>query len=234
MDHWRIEDAVLFEDNHLIAINKPSGMLVQSDESGDTALNEIVGEYLRKKYNKPGDAFVGTIHRLDRPVSGLVLFAKTSKALVRMNELFRDKKITKKYLALVDHKPDQLYGKLIHFLTKDSQKNEARAHLKEVKGSKRAELSYHYIGTANHKFLLEVLPVTGRPHQIRVQLSKIGLPIVGDVKYGSKSGRGNMIYLHAKSLEFLHPVKKEKIILRCPLPDEMNWKFFESFEGVGS
>jgi 23S rRNA pseudouridine1911/1915/1917 synthase len=230
---WSIEDSVLYEDNHLIAVNKPAGMLVQGDETGDDALNDVVAGYLKRKYNKPGDAFIGTIHRLDRPVSGLVIFAKTSKALTRMNELFRDKKISKTYLALVDQKPNDLYGKLVHYLVKDTKKNMARAHINEVKGSKRAELSYSYIGTANHKFLLMVNPVTGRPHQIRVQLAKLGLPIVGDLKYGSAKGRGKMIYLHAKSLDFLHPVKKERIILHCPLPNEMNWKFFESFEGVG-
>lgn len=231
---WSVENAILYEDNHLIAVNKPSGMLVQSDLSGDTALNELVGQYLSKKYKKPGDAFVGTIHRIDRPVSGLVLFAKTSKALVRMNELFRDKKISKTYLALTDKKPEQLSAKLIHYLVKDTTRNATRVYLSPGKGAKMAELSYNYIGTANHKYLLQVNPVTGRPHQIRAQLAKIGLPIAGDLKYGSKQGRGNFIYLHAKSLSFLHPVKKEKIILHCPLPDDVNWRFFKSFDGVGN
>ncbi|MCB0733888.1 MAG: RluA family pseudouridine synthase [Flavobacteriales bacterium] len=229
---WNIESAILYEDNHLIAVHKPAGMLVQSDETGDRALNDYVAGYIKRKYNKPGDAFVGTIHRLDRPVSGLVLFAKTSKALSRMNELFRDKKIQKTYLALVDSRPEKLSDTLVHYLTKDTQKNSARAFLKPGKDTKRAELSYDYIGTANHKYLIRVKPVTGRPHQIRVQLAKIGLPIVGDLKYGSPRGRGNFIYLHAKSLEFIHPVKKEKILLRCPLPDDVNWRFFESFEGA--
>jgi len=231
---WSIEESIVYEDNHLIAVNKPAGMLVQADDTGDVALNKIVADFLKEKYNKPGDAFIGTIHRLDRPVSGLVLFAKTSKALSRMNALFREKKISKTYLALTDKKPDELSDTLVHYLVKDTDRNHTRATLKETSGSKRAELSYSYIGTANHKFLLLVNPVTGRPHQIRVQLAKIGLPIVGDLKYGSPKGRGNFIYLHAKSLDFLHPVKKERIILHCPLPDETNWRFFESFDGVGT
>ncbi|MFT4521233.1 MAG: 23S rRNA pseudouridine1911/1915/1917 synthase [Bacteroidia bacterium] len=234
MENWSIEGSVIFEDNHLIAVNKPAGMLVQGDDTGDKALGDYVKEYIKKRYKKPGDVFLGTIHRIDRPVSGLVIFARTSKALARMNELFREKLISKTYLALIENKPGRLSQNLVHYLTKDTDKNVAKAHDHEVKNSKKAELSYDYIGTANHKFLIRVMPSTGRPHQIRVQLSKIGYPIVGDLKYGSKIGKGNFIYLHAKSLSFIHPVKKERIVLHCPLPDEMNWQFFTSFEGLNN
>ncbi len=226
MKELRKED-VIYEDNHLIAVCKPAGMLVQGDETGDEPLSELVKRYIKDKYRKPGDVFLGTIHRLDRPVSGLVLFARTSKALTRMNEQFRDKKIKKTYFALVDRKPKKLADKLVHYLTKDTSRNLARANDNEVKNSKRAELDYQYINTANHKFLLRVSPVTGRPHQIRVQLAKMGCPIAGDLKYGSSSkGRETFIYLHAFSLQFEHPVKKEWINLHCPVPDEMNWNFF--------
>lgn len=220
------KDNIIYEDNHLIAVCKPSGTLVQGDSTGDVPLSDLVKQYIKKEYNKPGEVFLGTIHRLDRPVSGLVVFAKTSKALTRMNALFRDKEIKKTYYALVEKKPKKLADRLVHYLTKDSSRNIARAHLKEVKNSKRAVLEYQYINTANHKFLLKVSPETGRPHQIRVQLAKMGCPISGDLKYGSGRGRDTLIYLHAFSLEFIHPVKKEKIILHCPLPDEMNWNFF--------
>lgn len=217
---------IIYEDNHLIAVFKPSGVLVQADRTGDQALNEAVKMYIKKKYNKPGDVYLGTIHRLDRPVSGLVVFAKTSKALSRMNALFRDKEIQKTYYALTDRKPKKLAQHLTHWLTKDNYKNIARAHDKEVKNSKKAELDYQYIATANHKNLIRVQPITGRPHQIRVQLAKMGCPIHGDLKYGSERGRDTFIYLHAYSLEFIHPVKKEKLTLHCPLPDDVNWQFF--------
>jgi len=223
----RLEDRhIVYEDNHLIAVFKPSGVLVQSDRTGDPALNDSVKAYIKKKYKKPGDVYLGTIHRLDRPVSGLVIFAKTSKALSRMNALFRDKEIRKTYFALCDRKPKKLAQTLVHWLTKDNYKNIARAHDKEVKQSKKAELEYQYISTANHKHLLRVQPKTGRPHQIRVQLAKMGCPIHGDLKYGSERGRDTFIYLHAYSLEFIHPVKKEKLTLHCPFPDDVNWNFF--------
>jgi 23S rRNA pseudouridine1911/1915/1917 synthase len=224
------EKNILFEDNHLIAIAKDAGVLVQGDATGDVPLSDLVKAYIKKKYDKPGDVYLGTTHRLDRPVSGIVLFAKTSKALTRINEMFRTDQIQKTYWALLDRKPKELSAVLIHWLSKDPNKNLAKAHDREVKNSKKSELSYNYIATANHKFLIEVKPKTGRPHQIRVQLAKMGMPISGDLKYGAEKGRGNFIYLHAKSLSFLHPVKKERITLRCPLPKEMNWQFFKEFE----
>lgn len=225
------DEDIIYEDNHLIAVCKPAGMLVQGDETGDAPLSDLVKDYLKKKYNKPGDVFLGVIHRIDRPVSGLVLMAKTSKALTRMNLQFAEKHIRKTYLALVRNRPPELSAILIHYLTKDTSKNLAIAHNKEVKGSKKAELEYHYLGVGNHYFLLKVNPVTGRPHQIRVQLSKMGFPIAGDLKYGSDvKAKGNRIYLHAARLDFEHPVKKEKITLRCPLPNEGNWTFFKTFD----
>ncbi|MCB9246544.1 MAG: RluA family pseudouridine synthase [Flavobacteriales bacterium] len=225
---------ILFEDNHLIAVNKEAGELVQGDHTGDVPLIDKVKEYIRRTYDKPGEAYLGMIHRLDRPVSGIVLFAKSSKALSRMNELFRIDEVEKTYWALVERKPKELSAELTNWLSKDNEKNRVKAYDKESKGSKKAVLSYAYLGTANHKFLLEVKPKTGRPHQIRVQLAKIGLPISGDLKYGSERGRGHMIYLHAKELSFVHPVRKERITLRCPLPDETNWRFFREFDASES
>ncbi len=230
MENWRIKDAILFEDNHLIAVNKPGGILVQGDQTGDRTLSDYVKSYIKKKYNKPGDVYLGTIHRIDRPVSGLVIFAKTSKALTRMNKLFEERQIKKTYFALLQKKPRSLSEDLTHWLVKMEDKNITRAFDKEVKRSKKCELTYNYIGTSNHKFLIQVSPKTGRSHQIRTQLAKIGFPISGDLKYGSRKGKGNYIYLHSKSLEFVHPVKKEKVILQCPLPDEDNWNFFKQFQ----
>ncbi len=223
------KDRILYEDNHLIAVFKAAGDLVQGDKTGDITLSDMVKDYIKRKYKKPGDVYLGTIHRLDRPVSGIVVFARTSKALTRMNNMFRDDEIQKTYYALLDRKPKDLSGVLKHYLTKDHNRNVAKASDRKSKGGKEAELEYAYIGTSNHKFLIRIMPKTGRPHQIRVQLSKVGMPISGDLKYGASSGRGQYIYLHAFQLEFIHPVRKEKITLRCPFPDELNWNFFKEF-----
>ncbi len=229
MEKFNVQRSIIYEDNHLIAVNKPAGILVQGDSTGDLCLADYIKKFLKKKYNKPGDAYLGTIHRLDRPVSGVVIFAKTSKALTRMNKMFQEKDIRKTYFALLQKKPRELSEDLTHWLVKMEDKNITRAHDKEVKRSKKSMLTYNYIGTANHKFLVEVNLKTGRSHQIRAQLAKIGHPISGDLKYGSRKGKGTFIYLHAKSLEFIHPVTKEKVILQCPLPDEENWNFFKQF-----
>lgn len=226
------ERDIIYEDNHIIAIHKPAGMLVQGDHTGDEPLSDLVKDFIKRKYNKPGNVYLGTVHRLDRPVSGIVLFAKTSKALSRLNKMFRDDQIQKTYYALLDRKPKILSATLEHYLIKDSRKNLAKASPKPLKGGKRSELSYDYVGTANHKHLIQVRPKTGRPHQIRVQLSKEGMPISGDLKYGAASGRGSYIYLHAFSLAFEHPVQREKLILHCPLPDEVNWQFFKEYENT--
>lgn len=226
---FNVASSIIYEDNHLIAVNKPAGVLVQGDITGDTCLSDYVKAYIKKKYNKPGDVYLGTIHRLDRPVSGVVIFARTSKALTRMNKMMQEHSITKTYYALLQKKPRELSEDLTHWLVKMEDKNITRAHDKEVKRSKKSELTYNYIGTANHKFLIQVHLKTGRSHQIRAQLAKIGSAISGDLKYGSRKGKGNFIYLHAKSLAFIHPVTKEKVLLQCPLPVEENWNFFREF-----
>ena len=175
---------ILFEDNHLIAVNKPAGLLVHSDKTGDETLADLVKEYIRDKYNKPGEAFLGVIHRLDRPVSGVCLFARTSKALERMNEKFRERELQKTYIALVKQRPHNEAGKLVHWLVKDHDLNTSKATLKEVPNSKKAELEYELVGELSGYSMLKINPLTGRPHQIRVQLSTAIGPIVGDSKYG--------------------------------------------------
>ncbi len=224
---------VVYEDNHLLVVNKPSGFLVQGDLTRDKPLVEYCKDYIKQKYNKPGDVFLGVIHRLDRPVSGLVVFARTSKALERMNKLFHDKKVQKKYWAITKQKTRPETGKLINWLKKDPAKNVTTAYTEEVDGSKRAELSYRYLGTLNRHHLIEVNPKTGRPHQIRVQLSDIGCPIRGDIKYGfNKPNDDNSIHLHARKLYFTHPVKKEPIELIAGVPETEFWEQFLVFDEV--
>lgn len=219
---------VIFEDNHLIAVNKRSGQIVQGDKTGDTPLPELIKTYLKEKYQKPGNVFCGVIHRLDRPVSGICVFAKTSKALARMNEVFHDRNVQKIYWAIVKNKPQAESQKLVHWLVKNEASNKAKAHLKEVNGSKRAELDYQLIDSSEKYHLLEVLPHTGRHHQIRAQLAAMGCPIKGDLKYGSeRSNPDGSICLHARKLIFHHPVTKEKIELTAPVPADNLWKFFE-------
>jgi 23S rRNA pseudouridine1911/1915/1917 synthase len=220
---------VIFEDNHLIVVNKKPGQIVQGDKTGDTPLPELIKHYLKEKYQKPGNVFCGVIHRLDRPVSGICVFAKTSKALSRMNEIFHDRNVQKIYWAVVKNKPAVPQQKLVHWLVKNESTNKAKAHIKEVHGSKRAELEYSLIQSSDKYFLLEVLPHTGRHHQIRAQLAAMGCPIKGDLKYGSeRSNPDGSIHLHARKLIFEHPVSKEKITLTAPVPQESLWKFFES------
>ncbi len=215
---------LLFEDNHIIAINKPSGVLVQPDKNGDAALEQLVKEYIAHKYNKPGEVFLGVCHRIDRPVSGVVLLARTSKALVRLNEMFKTKEVKKTYWAVVANKPEKLSGHLVHWLKKNEQKNISHAYDTEVKGALKCELDYKWLKSSDHYHLLEVNPHTGRHHQIRLQLSKMGSPIKGDVKYGARRGNGDgSIHLHARQVEFIHPVKKEPIIITAPAPDEVVW-----------
>ncbi len=221
---------ILFEDNHLIAINKRAGDIVQVDETGDEPLDEKVKRYIVQKYNKPNGAFLGVVHRLDRPVSGVILFAKTSKALERVNELFKSQDIHKTYWAVVRNKPFPESGTLVHWLVKNQQKNVTTAHNKEIAGSQRAQLNYKLIGELNGYYLIEVDPITGRPHQIRVQLSTLGCPIVGDNKYGYPRGSlKKSICLHARYLRFIHPVKKEPVDIFAPLPQDGFWEKFEIF-----
>lgn len=210
---------VLYEDNHIIAINKNPSDIVQGDKTGDKPLGDFVKAYIKKKYNKPGDVFLGVVHRIDRPVSGVILFAKTSKALSRLNKLFQERSIKKTYWAIVKNEPEQLDNKLVHFLKKNQQKNKSFAFKREENGALRSELDYKTIKKLNSFYLLEVKPKTGRHHQIRVQLSAIGCPIKGDIKYGSKRTNSNAsIHLHARKIEFIHPVKKEKIEIIAPPP----------------
>lgn len=216
---------VLYEDNHLIAVNKRSGDIVQGDKTGDKPLGEYVKDYLRKKYNKPGNIFCGVIHRLDRPVSGLVIFAKTSKALSRMNTLFRDKTIQKTYWAIVETAPLNKEDKLEHYLIKNQKKNKSRAYLKPYEGALKSVLDYKTLKNLDRYTLLEVNPITGRHHQIRVQLSTIGSIIKGDLKYGAKrSNKDASICLHAREINFIHPVKKEPVKIIAPPPKNPLWE----------
>jgi 23S rRNA pseudouridine1911/1915/1917 synthase len=223
----RIE--VLFEDNHIIIVNKKSSDIVQGDKTGDMPLSEKVKEYLKKKYEKPGNVFVGVTHRLDRPVSGAVIFAKTSTALERINELFRQHDIQKYYWAVVRNKPEPPIGTLIHYLKKNEEQNKSYVFDEGTKGAQQAELRYRIIGKSDRFFLLEVTPKTGRHHQIRVQLSAIGSPIKGDVKYGyERTNEGGAIHLHARRVEFMHPVNKNVVNVVAPLPNDVIWNYFEN------
>jgi 23S rRNA pseudouridine1911/1915/1917 synthase len=215
---------VLFEDNHLIAVSKKAGQIVQPDPDGTRALCDEVADWLAQKYNKPGKAFLGVAHRIDRPVSGVVLFAKTSKALIRLNELFRDRKVEKIYLALVEGKPKAEQMDLVHYLSRNQKTNKSYISDKQAEGRQLAKLSYKVIDYFDRYTLLEIQLGTGRHHQIRAQLSFSGLPIKGDVKYGARrSNDDRSICLHAYSLSFLHPVKNEPVKISCPLPDTSAW-----------
>lgn len=206
---------IIYEDNHIIAVNKACGEIVQGDKTGDRTLIDQVKSYIKKKYNKPGDVFLGSPHRLDRPTSGVIIFARTSKALTRLNEMFKEKEdIKKTYWAVVDTLPEKEENTLEHYLWKDEGKNKSFASLKPKRGARLCSLSYKHKASLNRFHLLEVNLHTGRHHQIRAQLSKIGCHIKGDLKYGaSRSNPGGGIHLHARKIEFLHPVKKEPVII---------------------
>lgn len=218
---------VIYEDNHLIVVNKRAGTLVQGDKSGDTPLNELVKDYIKVKYNKPGEVFLGTVHRLDRPTSGIVLFARTSKALGRMNELFKSKNIQKTYWAVTEKPPASKSAVRVDYLWKNEKQNKSYVKTEKTSGAKKAELSYKLVGQGNNYSFIEVKPVTGRHHQIRVQLCNIGCIIKGDLKYGAKrSNKDASIHLHARKLEFIHPVKKEPITIIAPPPKDALWDEF--------
>ena len=221
---------VIYEDNHIIIVSKTASEIVQADKTGDTPLSETVKQYLKEKYQKPGNVFLGVTHRLDRPVSGLVIFAKTSKALTRLNEMFRAGEVKKTYWAVVKNAPKASEGELVHFLVRNEKQNKSYAYDKEVPNSKKAVLDYRLIGRSENYYLLEVDLKTGRHHQIRCQLAKMGCPIKGDLKYGSpRSNPDGSICLHARRVRFVHPVSKELIELKAPLPEGNLWKGFELF-----
>lgn len=218
---------VLYEDNHIIAVNKKPSDIVQGDKTGDAPLSDFVKQYIKEKYQKPGEVFLGTVHRIDRPVSGIVLFARTSKALARLNEMFKTKEIQKTYWAIVKNKPDKAQGHLVHYLKKNEAKNKSQAFLKEQEGALKSELDYKILLSSDNYHLLEIKPITGRHHQIRAQLSSIGSPIKGDIKYGfDRTNKDASIHLHARKIEFIHPVQKNKIEIVSDPPDEVLWNFF--------
>lgn len=215
---------VLYEDNHIIVINKRSGDIVQGDKTGDTPLSDIVKHYIKEKYSKPGNVYLGTVHRLDRPTTGIVIFAKTSKALPRLNKLFSSKNIKKTYWAVVKNTPAKLEDTLTHWLKKNPKNNKSYAYNKEVKDSKNAILHYKTIKSLDNYVVLEINLETGRHHQIRAQLSTIGSPIKGDLKYGfDRSNKNASIHLHARQIVFTHPVKKEQLSIIAPTPKDAIW-----------
>ena len=222
---------VVYEDNHIIVVNKTVSEIVPGDKTGDTPLSETVKQYLKEKYAKPGNVFLGVVHRLDRPVSGLVMFAKTGKALERLNEMFRKGEVKKTYWAIVRQRPELEEAELVNYLVRNEKQNKSYAYDKEVKNAKKAVLHYRLIGCSQNYFLLEVDLKTGRHHQIRCQLAKMGCPIKGDLKYGfPRSNPDGGISLHARRVRFVHPVSKALIDLTAPLPDDGLWR---CFEGIG-
>ena len=220
---------VLYEDNHIIIVNKTASEIVQGDKTGDTPLSEVVKQYLKEKYAKPGNVFIGVTHRLDRPVSGLVVFAKTSKALSRLNEMFKGSEVKKTYWAVVKERPPKDEDELVHYLVRNEKQNKSYAYDTERPGSKKAVLHYRLIGRSQNYYLLEVDLKTGRHHQIRCQLAKMGCPIKGDLKYGfPRSNPDGSISLHARRIRFIHPVSKQLIIdVEAPLPPGNLWNGFE-------
>jgi 23S rRNA pseudouridine1911/1915/1917 synthase len=222
---------ILYEDNHIIAVNKRSSDLAQADKTGDPSLDTGIKKYIAERYGKPGEVFLGVIHRLDRPVSGVIIYARTSKALARLNEMFRTNQVKKTYLAIVKERPPEDQATITHYLKKNEKQNKTYVYDKEVKGSKKASLTYRLAGRSERYYLLEVWLHSGRHHQIRAQLARIGCPVRGDLKYGyARSNEDGSISLMARRLEFIHPVKKENIIITAPLPEGDIW---ESFKDAG-
>lgn len=216
---------VIYEDNHIIVVNKESGEIVQGDKTGDTPLSDCVKDYLKRKYQKPGNVFLGVVHRLDRPVSGLVVFAKTSKALSRLNEMFRKGEVHKTYWAIVKNAPKEPSGRLTHWICRNEKQNKSYAYNSEVSGSKKAVLDYRLLASGDNYHILEISLLTGRHHQIRCQLSAMGSPIRGDLKYGAqRSNPDGSISLLSRHVEFVHPVSKELVSLDAPLPKDNLWQ----------
>jgi 23S rRNA pseudouridine1911/1915/1917 synthase len=224
---------ILFEDNHLLIINKKAGILVQGDDTGDLSLLDFAKEYIKKKYGKPGNVYIGLPHRIDRPVSGVVILCKTSKSLSRVAQAFNSKQIKKTYWAVVSKKPSKTSGTLVHWLQKNKESNKVKVATKEFPDSLRSELDYKIISEANGFYLLEIHPLTGRSHQIRAQLSEFKIPISGDYKYGDRNlSEDNSIHLHARSVEFLHPVREKALKITAPLPQSGLWKLFKKLEVI--
>lgn len=220
---------VVYEDNHLIIVDKSSSEIVQGDKTGDKPLAEMVKEYIKQKYHKPGNVFLGVVHRLDRPVSGLVVFARTGKALARLNEMFRTKEVHKTYWAIVGNCPPAEEGELVHWLVRNEKQNKSYAYDKEKPEAKKAILDYKLIGRSERYFLLEIDLKTGRHHQIRCQLAKMGCPIKGDLKYGAlRSNPDGSICLHARRVRFVHPVSKQEIDVTAPVPEGNLWHSFQN------
>jgi 23S rRNA pseudouridine1911/1915/1917 synthase len=218
---------ILYEDNHIIAVNKRASDLSQGDKTGDKSLDILVKEYIARKYDKPGDVFLGVVHRLDRPVSGVIVYARTSKALTRLNELFRTGQVKKTYLAIVKKRPPDDEAAITHYLKKNEKQNKTYVYDSEVRGSRQASLTYRLTGRSERYYILEIELHTGRHHQIRAQLAKIGCPVRGDLKYGyPRSNPDGSISLMARRIEFIHPVKKEKLVITAPLPEEDIWSRF--------
>ena len=216
---------VIYEDNHIIIVNKESGEIVQGDKTGDQPLSETVKQYIKTTHNKPGNVFLGIVHRLDRPVSGVVVFAKTSKALARLNDMFREGQVHKTYWAIVQGKPGSEADTLTGWITRNEKQNKSYIHPREVRGSKQAVLKYRLLACTDRYSLLEVQLLTGRHHQIRCQLSAMGCPIKGDLKYGAKrSNPDGSISLHARRVEFIHPVSKLPIVAEATIPNDNLWR----------
>ncbi len=223
-----MKDRILYEDNHLIVVNKLSSEIVQGDKTGDEPLSERVKQYLKEKYNKKGNVYLGIVHRIDRPTSGVVIFAKTDKALSRMNRMIAGGEIRKIYWAVVDKLPPAEEGTLTHYIVRNRKQNKSYASVEKKKDGKIAKMSYRVAGATDRYYLLEIEIQTGRHHQIRAQLSAAGCRIKGDMKYGfPRSNRGGGIHLHARKVVFLHPVKKEEIEITAPVPDDPLWNIFE-------
>lgn len=223
---------ILYEDNHIIAINKQVSDIVQLDKTGDEPLEEKVKQYIKQKYDKPGDVFLGIVHRIDRPVSGVVLFARTTKALTRLNVMFQEKSVEKIYWAVVKNQPSSPEGTLEHYITRNTKTNKSYCSATEVKGSKKAILHYKTIAKSDQYYLLEVNLETGRHHQIRCQLAAMGCPIKGDLKYGSpRSNKDGGISLHSRKVHFVHPVKEEEVTIIAPTPHDSLWDAFVKMVG---
>ncbi|RKX93595.1 MAG: RNA pseudouridine synthase [Spirochaetes bacterium] len=223
-----MKERILFEDNHLIAVNKLSSEIVQGDKSGDEPLSEMIKRYLKEEYRKPGNVYLGIIHRIDRPTSGAVIFAKTDKALSRMNKMLKEGEIRKIYWTVVDKLPPEQEGELVHYLVRNRKQNKSYASAEKKRDSKLARLSYKVLGATNRYYMLEIELHTGRHHQIRAQLAAVGCRIKGDMKYGfPRSNKGGGIYLHSRRIVFQHPVKKELVKITAPVPVDPLWNVFE-------